>query len=710
MDCTREKTLQEVTSVALMVTRRCNMSCGHCSVESHPKLASGPELAVLLERIEALADVGVSYVLLTGGEPMLRKEIVLELLRRGSQRGLVMGLYSNGFWGKKPEVAEGILKELKTAGLSNLALSFDRFHADFQSVEPVIHIARAAQQLQISVRVSITRSRHEESLEPALEKLARLDGVPIRFYDLQPVGSAKALATDEFRAEVEGACNACGFLAITEDGRVTACNGPSYFEKKPSPLAVGSLAEDSMSDLVNRFSQDPVTSAIRTTGPLGLVKLAQTLPELKDVAWPASFSGMCQACHFLCAQPNIVEALRRNLSEEAQAARQVALRRVLEGSMRGGQLDSRVLNGPAQVRATLELDQVHDHIWGRADFRWKEWMEQVIDQGFSLWVEAHQARLKRWAPEWILAQIKSQARASAVRHLMLKDCLRRLAHECQTLGLRPVLLKGAAMIAQNPDGLSRIPGDIDLWLPPEQAVILRRHLLRNGWQGPSEDSEGAAHHLACVTWKNIPVEIHHRLMPEFWGLPESEMLATARPLPAFPALQVMSQEAQLVHTMVHCSKHLLIQGLKCGWDLRWLSRSGWDPAVVVDFASRLRFPQSFWIPLFHLSQPLGLTLPQGLPRFRQDRRQRWLGKIAFQQLFGLRQRQVPSNPLLRLGLYALLADTWRQRLGLVFRIVGGDSAESAQAQRLGWRRLNWGEARRCLQEAWLALRMLRSTP
>lgn len=683
------------------------MSCGHCSVESSPKLASGPELAVLLARVDALAAAGVSFVLLTGGEPMLRKDFVLELVRRCVQKGLSAGLYSNGFWGRKPEQAETSLKELKAAGLGALALSYDSFHADFQSVDPVVNIARAAQKLDIPVRVSFTRSRHEKSLEPALEALSQLDGVAIRFYDLQPVGAAKALSEDDFRAESDGACNACGFLAVTEDGRLTACNGPSYFEKEPSPLALGSLEREPLTDLLRRFSQDPLMNGIRTQGPVALLKVARALPELKDVAWQTNFSGMCGACQVLCSQPRIVDALRNHLSQDAVAARQAALRRVLEGSVRGGQLDLRVLNGPAQARATLELERNWDHVWGRADFQWKDWLEQITQQGLELWIEAHREALRRWAPEWILSQLGRYARASGVHHLVLKDCLRRLARQCQDLGFKPVLLKGAALIAQDPEGISRIPGDIDLWLPEDQARVLRRHLVASGWQGEGEDAEGASHHLACVSWKGIVVEIHHRLMPLFWGLPEAELLQTAKPLSAFPPLQVMSHEAHLIHTMVHCSKHLLTQGLKSGWDLRWLNLRGWDPAQVVKLASRLRFPRSFWTPLFQLSEQLGLELPHGLPAREQDQRQRWLDQIAKRQLFRQSGGYRQSNPLLRLGFYGLLAETPLQRLSMIFRLMGGDSAESLRAQRLGLRRLNWAELRRCFQEAWMAWRILR---
>ena len=62
-----------MSGLAIMITRRCNMECAHCSVESGPKAgAEGPPLFELLEAVRSAAAAGVDAVNVTGGEPMLR--------------------------------------------------------------------------------------------------------------------------------------------------------------------------------------------------------------------------------------------------------------------------------------------------------------------------------------------------------------------------------------------------------------------------------------------------------------------------------------------------------------------------------------------------------------------------------------------------------------------------------------------------------------
>src|SRR5258708_19086182 len=85
--------------VALMVTRRCNMTCAHCSVESSPHVKDEPSLVELRARVTAIAESGAHLLLLTGGEPMLRQADVLVLIRHARRLGLNITPATHRFWG-----------------------------------------------------------------------------------------------------------------------------------------------------------------------------------------------------------------------------------------------------------------------------------------------------------------------------------------------------------------------------------------------------------------------------------------------------------------------------------------------------------------------------------------------------------------------------------------------------------------------------------
>lgn len=76
-------------SLDLELTQRCNLQCIHCYTESGPTLgdeALGREDWRQLIRDAAL--LGCRHVTFTGGEPLLAKELLLELIPYASERGL----------------------------------------------------------------------------------------------------------------------------------------------------------------------------------------------------------------------------------------------------------------------------------------------------------------------------------------------------------------------------------------------------------------------------------------------------------------------------------------------------------------------------------------------------------------------------------------------------------------------------------------------
>ena len=127
MDTPEKKILKdtfgrEVSYLRLSVTDRCNLRCKYCMPE---KMKFVPREQVLtLEEIYILAsvfvDLGVNSIRLTGGEPLIRKNI-LWLVKALSELNYLkeLTLTTNGI--KLPMLAGS----LKTAGLSRINISLD---------------------------------------------------------------------------------------------------------------------------------------------------------------------------------------------------------------------------------------------------------------------------------------------------------------------------------------------------------------------------------------------------------------------------------------------------------------------------------------------------------------------------------------------------------------------------------------------------------
>lgn len=110
---------------ALEITRRCNIACKHCFV---PNERPEPDLHTLRNLIIELKQAGCRKLILTGGEPLLRKDLE-EIVSAAVAAGVGVDLNSN-LVGLTAERADALVE----AGMAEASVSFygdQRFHDDF---------------------------------------------------------------------------------------------------------------------------------------------------------------------------------------------------------------------------------------------------------------------------------------------------------------------------------------------------------------------------------------------------------------------------------------------------------------------------------------------------------------------------------------------------------------------------------------------------
>ena len=111
--------MQSPVYVQFAVTKRCNLRCRMCN--SNESRAEEDELCI--DDVERIADVleglGVGVLILTGGEPFVRDDL-LEVFRAFANRGLDVRLQTNGLL-----ATEERLQGLVDAGLREVTLSVD---------------------------------------------------------------------------------------------------------------------------------------------------------------------------------------------------------------------------------------------------------------------------------------------------------------------------------------------------------------------------------------------------------------------------------------------------------------------------------------------------------------------------------------------------------------------------------------------------------
>jgi cyclic pyranopterin phosphate synthase len=183
-------------NLRLSVTDRCNLRCSYCMPE--PDYVWLPREDILhFEEIERLVDLfvglGVDKVRLTGGEPLLRRDLpdlVSQLARRDAIRDLAMT--TNGV------LLAAHAQALRDAGLHRLTVSLDTLRPDrfrhltrYDELDRVLDgIATAAPLFPgLKLDTVVIRGVNEDELVDLVE-FARRYGAEIRFIEYMDVGGA----------------------------------------------------------------------------------------------------------------------------------------------------------------------------------------------------------------------------------------------------------------------------------------------------------------------------------------------------------------------------------------------------------------------------------------------------------------------------------------------------------------------------------------
>ena len=182
-----------ITSLRVSVTDRCNLRCRYCMPEEGVTFLEHAEILRYeeMERILRVAvQLGVTKVRLTGGEPLVRKDVAAFIARLRQLPGLqTLSLTTNGV------LLENCAVALKQAGIDYLNISLDTLNpakfaqiTRFAQLEQVLAGIRAAKQAGfalLKVNVVSRRGVNDDELFDFVE-FAEQHEVVLRFIEYMP--------------------------------------------------------------------------------------------------------------------------------------------------------------------------------------------------------------------------------------------------------------------------------------------------------------------------------------------------------------------------------------------------------------------------------------------------------------------------------------------------------------------------------------------
>src|SRR3989442_7384281 len=195
-----------IRDLRVSLTDRCNFRCFYCLPHGEPPIAPKEQM-LSYEEIdyvcEILVELGIEKIRLTGGEPMMRKdiEVIIAKLAALKPKGLRdLALTTNGYF--LPDRAQS----LKDAGLDRITISLDSLKRDvFKQMTGVdvldrvlagIEAAKTAGLQPIKINAVIVRG-HNEDETADFAAFAREHDVKMRFIEFMPLDSGHDWSRDD---------------------------------------------------------------------------------------------------------------------------------------------------------------------------------------------------------------------------------------------------------------------------------------------------------------------------------------------------------------------------------------------------------------------------------------------------------------------------------------------------------------------------------
>ncbi len=187
---------RRIDYIRLSVTDRCDFRCVYCMTEDMTFLPRSQILSLeeLYLVAKAFTELGVKKIRLTGGEPMVRTDVMSLIEKLGALPGLEeLNLTTNG------AQLDKYATQLKEAGVNRINISIDSLDAEqFKKISRVgklekviagIEAARAADFDRIRLNSVIMRGYNEDEVIP-LTDFALDRNIDIAFIEEMPLGEA----------------------------------------------------------------------------------------------------------------------------------------------------------------------------------------------------------------------------------------------------------------------------------------------------------------------------------------------------------------------------------------------------------------------------------------------------------------------------------------------------------------------------------------
>ncbi len=192
----QDKYGRQITDLRLSVTDRCNYRCVYCRTGNEGALFSELPMEDYLRLARVFVSLGIAKIRLTGGEPLLRRDLAtlvgeLARLRTAAGEPLDLAVTTNG------HLLAKLAAPLAAAGLKRVTVSMDAVDAGrfaritrvpngYQNVLAGIRAAKQAGLEPVKINCVLLRGFNDDQIT-AFGRFAREQQVVVRFIEFMPL-------------------------------------------------------------------------------------------------------------------------------------------------------------------------------------------------------------------------------------------------------------------------------------------------------------------------------------------------------------------------------------------------------------------------------------------------------------------------------------------------------------------------------------------
>ena len=218
---------REINYMRISVTDLCNLRCEYCMPEEGTKKLKHSDILSFEETVDivrAAAELGINKIRITGGEPLVKPDIVDLCQKISSVPGInEVSMTTNGV------LLDKMAKDLKAAGINRINISLDTL--DPQKYKRITRIgelsdaltgikaAEAAGMYPIKINTVLIGGFNDDEIEEFVE-LTRERDIEQRFIELMPIGEGAQFPDEAYISADIVLQRVCELEPCSEDGGV----------------------------------------------------------------------------------------------------------------------------------------------------------------------------------------------------------------------------------------------------------------------------------------------------------------------------------------------------------------------------------------------------------------------------------------------------------------------------------------------------------